>query len=77
MITTLPWLDIQQTADYLHLSTHTVYKLVSRGEIPFKKIGNGQKAKLIFARKKLDLWLIYGKTSGFTKREKEIAETWI
>ena len=69
------WLDIKQTINYLHVSQSKLRKMISAGEIPFRRVGaNG---KIIFNRKQLDLWLIYSKKAGFTKREREQAEAWI
>lgn len=69
------WFDIQGVADYLHISTSKLRKMISAGKIPFKRIGaNG---KLIFSRKQINLWLIYSKKTGFTKREREQLEAFI
>ena len=68
------WLDLHGVADYLHISTSKLRKMISAGEIPFKRVGTN--GKLIFSRKQIDLWLIYGKTH-FSKREREQAEAWI
>ena len=69
------WLDIQGVADYLHISTSKLRKMISRGEIPFKRVG--EHGKIIFNRKQIDLWLIYGKQKGFSKRDREQAEAFI
>jgi len=67
------WLDISGTAEYLHLSTSKLYKLVASGSIPFKKIN----AKILFSRRSLDLWLVTGKINSFTKTDRQKAEAWI
>lgn len=69
------WLDLQGVADYLHISTSKLRKMISAGEIPFKRVGSN--GKLIFNRKQIDLCLIYSKKTGFTKREREQAEAFI
>ena len=72
-----PWIDINQASTYLKISVSKIHKLTSRGEIPFKRVGKGTRSKLLFSKKQLDLWIITGKTRGFTKRERESLETWI
>ena len=69
------WLDLHGAAGYLHISTSKLRKMISAGEIPFKRVGaNG---KLIFNRKQIDLWLIYGKQKGFSKTERQRAEVFV
>ncbi|MBL7067507.1 MAG: helix-turn-helix domain-containing protein [Candidatus Marinimicrobia bacterium] len=75
--TTLPWLDIKEASSYLKLSVSTIRKLTSKGEIPFKHLGEGQKSKVLFSRKQLDMWIMTGKTSGFTKRDKETLDVYL
>lgn len=69
------WLDLQGAADYLHISTSKLRKMISAGEIPFKRVG--ENGKLIFNRKQIDFWLIYGKQEGFSKTERQRAEAFI
>ena len=69
------WLDLHGVAYYLHISVSKLRKMISAGEIPFKRVGaNG---KLIFNRKQIDLWLIYGKQKGFSKTERQRAEAFV
>ena len=46
-------MTIDEVADYLDVSTSTIYKRVSLREIPYAKIGGG----LRFTRKSIDAWL--------------------
>ena len=69
------WLDLRGVADYLHISTSKLRKMISAGEIPFKRVGTN--GKLIFNRKQIDLWLIYGKQKGFSKTERQRAEAFV
>jgi len=38
---------VRELAEYLGVSTHTIYRRVARGEIPFERLGGGQ-TSLIF-----------------------------
>jgi len=62
------WIDFHEAALYLKISESTLRKYIASGIIPFSRIGAGSKGKILFLRKQLDLWIIYGKKS-FTKRE--------
>jgi len=68
------WLDIKQTSNYLHISESSLRKHISKGEIPVRRIGHGSKSKILVNRRMLDLSILYGKTSHFTKAEKMKAE---
>ncbi|MHA1877170.1 MAG: helix-turn-helix domain-containing protein [Promethearchaeota archaeon] len=68
------WLDINQTSSYLHISESSLRKHIAKGEIPFRRIGHGSKSKILVNRRMLDLSILYGKTSHFTKAEKMKAE---
>lgn len=46
-------LTLEELAEYLKLSTSTVYKLVGEGKIPGNKIGRHWR----FSRKAIDSWL--------------------
>ena len=69
------WLDIKQTVNYLYISESKLRKMISAGEIPFKRVGKN--GKIILNRRQIDLWLIYGKQKGFTKIERQRAEAFI
>lgn len=47
-------MTIRQVADYLQLSSSTVYQLVQRGELPGRKVGGGWR----FLRSEIDEWLV-------------------
>ena len=48
------WMDTRAAADHLGLSTHALYRLVARREIPYSQDGPG--AKCYFKRSALDAW---------------------
>lgn len=48
-----PLLTVDELADYLKVSPGTVYNRVSKGEIPFVKIG----AAVRFRRAEVDRWV--------------------
>lgn len=48
-------LTVQQTAEYLNLSTASIYRLISQRTIPHKKIP-GQK-RVYFAKSEIDSWI--------------------
>ena len=69
------WLDVNQASQYLHISTSKLRKMVSSGEIPHRRVGKN--GKILFSRKQLDLFVIYGKSGSFTRREREMVESWV
>lgn len=71
------WLDLHEAALYLKISESTLRKMISFGAIPFKRLGAGAKSKILFSRKQLDLFVIYGKANNFSKRERESAQAWV
>jgi excisionase family DNA binding protein len=50
------FLDVKQLADYIHVSTSMIYKMVSNQTIPFSKIGT----RTLFDRVQIDQWVING-----------------
>ena len=70
-----PWMTIDEAAKYTRLSKSKISKLVSADSIPFRRLP-GEKSKLIFSKRSLDMWMIYNKTS-FTNKEREKANMWI
>ena len=72
-----PWMTVKEASEYLKISKSKLYKLISGSNIPFKRIGIGQNAKILFSRRSLDLWLITGKVNGFTKQDRMKAQSWI
>ena len=47
-----PFFDVQECAAYLRLEPGTIYKKVSKGEIPFRKHGS----RLVFPREEIEQW---------------------
>ena len=72
-----PFMNVEETSEFLRCSVSTVRHLVSRGLIPYRRLPGGQKSKLLFNRKKLIMWVEYEGKLKFTKREREQAEAWV
>jgi len=47
------FLDVKLLADYIHVSKSLIYRMVSKGQIPYIKIGS----RTIFDRDKINQWL--------------------
>ena len=54
------FLDVQNLADYIHLSKSCIYKMVSNQTIPHIKIGT----RTLFDREQIDRWVINGGKMG-------------
>ncbi|MCF7886520.1 MAG: excisionase family DNA-binding protein [Candidatus Marinimicrobia bacterium] len=52
------WLTIDQLSDYINLSKTAIRKMIKQNEIPHQRAGSTN--KLLFNRKKIDLWLLTG-----------------
>jgi excisionase family DNA binding protein len=52
------FLDVQNLADYIHMSESYVYKMVSKNLIPHIKLGT----RTLFERNQIDNWVINGGT---------------
>lgn len=50
------YIDIKRLVDYLPLTKSTIYTMVNKKQIPYKKIGS----KLIFDRDEIDEWVENG-----------------
>ena len=48
------FLDIDELADYIHLSKSFIYKRVCYKTIPFVKLGT----RTVFVREQIDQWLL-------------------
>lgn len=70
--TSSQWLDVSGTANYFHISMGQIYKLISSGQIPHKRL-NG---KILFNKKQLDFWLLTGSEKP-SKRQREQVEPFI
>jgi len=71
------WLSIPEVSKYVKASESQIRKLISKGKIPYRRLGSNSKSRILVNKKMLDLSIIYGKVKGFTKREREEAETWV
>ncbi|WP_053977204.1 helix-turn-helix domain-containing protein [Mangrovimonas xylaniphaga] len=63
-------MNIEQVADYISLSKHTVYGLVHKREIPHFKKGK----RLYFDKKNINEWLLEGKVSTRKDIEEKVDE---
>lgn len=54
------WLNVDQAADYLHVSKSWIYKRTMNNEIPFHKPSK----KLMFRRSELDNYIATGSTTN-------------
>ena len=54
------WLSVKQCAKYLGLSESTIRKLVTSGDIPFRRLPTTEGGAIRFNRKQVDLWLLSG-----------------
>jgi len=50
------FLDIDELAEYIHLSKSSLYKRVCYRTIPFVKVGT----RTVFVREQIDQWVING-----------------
>ena len=63
-------LTLEEVAEYTHLSKSYVYKLTSKGDIPYYK-PNGK--QLYFKRTEIDEWLLTNTNKTNQEIEREIA----
>jgi excisionase family DNA binding protein len=56
----------KEAAEYLRISVRTLDKLAQDGDIPYSKLGNGSRARVVYQRKNLDAYL--GRTEVDSKR---------
>ena len=47
----------KEAAEYLRISVRTLDKLGHDGEIPYSKLGNGSRARVVYQRKNIDAYL--------------------
>ena len=63
-------LTLEEVAEYTHLSKSYIYKLTSKGDIPYYK-PNGK--QLYFKRTEIDEWLLTNRNKTNQEIEREIA----
>jgi excisionase family DNA binding protein len=51
------YLTIQEVAELLRLKISTVYKMTARRAIPFIRLSDGTKGKILFDPAELEAWL--------------------
>jgi len=54
------WLSVKQCGQYLGLSESTIRKLVSTGQIPYKRLPLAESGAIRFNRRLIDFWLLTG-----------------
>jgi excisionase family DNA binding protein len=47
------WLTVAEAGDYLRLGRHSTYKLIERGQLPYRRVG----ARILLRADELDAWL--------------------
>lgn len=47
------WMTVKNVADYLQMSTETIYRLAQRGEIPATKVASQWR----FKKERIDEWM--------------------
>lgn len=47
------WMTVKDVADYLQMSTETIYRLAQRGEIPATKVASQWR----FKKERIDEWM--------------------
>ncbi|MCL0034826.1 helix-turn-helix domain-containing protein [Dehalococcoidia bacterium] len=51
------WLTLEQIAEYLQMSTSSIYKMAQKGKIPAYKVGRQWR----FKKEEIDRWIEKGK----------------
>ena len=70
-----PWMDIQETAQYLRMGVSTIRKLVYAGNIPYIRKNDGLGAsKLYFHKKQVDLWMLTGNIKPTKHEQSRVAQ---
>ncbi|MBN2601357.1 MAG: helix-turn-helix domain-containing protein [Candidatus Marinimicrobia bacterium] len=70
-----PWMKVEEAAKYLKISVRTIYRLTSKGEIPYtQRESESGKSNLYFHRKQLDLWRFTGSVKP-NKKQRELYES--
>lgn len=69
-MTTSKFMDINSLTEYIPLTKSTIYSMVCRKQIPFKKIGK----KLIFNKLDIDNWINNG---GKNTKEENIPSLFV
>ncbi len=47
------YMDVKMVSEYIHVSQSLIYRMVSKGQIPFIKV----RTRTIFERSQIDRWL--------------------
>jgi len=68
------WLSVRQVADYLSLSSSTIRKLISTGQIPYKRLPLAESGAIRFNRRLIDLWLLSGEVKPTARARQTFAE---
>lgn len=65
-----PFLDVPKAAVYLQISTSKLRKLIAEGKIPFDRVDG----KLVFHKRKLELFVLTCGKTQFSKTDKKLLE---
>lgn len=61
------WLTLEQIAEYLQMSTSSIYKIAQAGKIPAYKVGRQWR----FKKEEIDRWVTNKKSNKFKRSENE------
>jgi len=68
------WLSVKQAAKYIGLSESSIRKMVSAGQIPYKRLPLAESGAIRFNRKQIDLWLLTGEVKSSKRSRATFAE---
>jgi len=68
------WLSVKQCGQYLGLSESTIRKLVSTGQIPYKRLPLAESGAIRLNRRQIDLWLLSGEIRPSKRSRATFAE---
>ncbi|MFH1213193.1 MAG: helix-turn-helix domain-containing protein [Candidatus Neomarinimicrobiota bacterium] len=54
------WLSVKDCARYLSVSESTIRKMVTSGDIPYRRLPTTEGGAIRFNRKQIDLWFLSG-----------------
>jgi len=61
------WLTLEQIAEYLQMSTSSIYKMAQAGKIPAYKVGRQWR----FKKEEIDKWITNKKSNKFRGNKNE------
>jgi len=68
------WLSVKQAAKYIGLSESSVRKMVSAGQMPYRRLPLAESGAIRFSKKMIDLWLLSGEVKPTRRVRQTFAE---